>query len=159
VTLEDLKYDHLVDLPFIWGAQDCLSLFRRFYADNFGISIRNYARPIDWSSDRLDLMGLCYEREGFEKITEWKAKDVRPGDVLCMSIGESNPNHFAIAVGNDWLVHHLSGRMSSKEVFRDFWRNHTSYILRHPDVPDLRPVYPDVDLMDLLNARKSAPTE
>ena len=158
MTKDDLKYDHLVGRQFIIGQQDCLSLFRQFYADNFGIQIRNYARPIDWSSDKLDLMELCHEREGFEKITDWKAKDVRPADVLCMAIGERNPNHFAIALGDDQLLHHLNGRFSSVEVFRDFWRNHTSYILRHPDVPDLRPVYPDVELMDLINARTSAQT-
>lgn len=159
MTIDDLKYEHLLDLPFIWGAQDCLTLFRQFYLENFGIAIRNYARPVDWSSDELDLMELCHEREGFEKITEWKIKDVRPGDILCMPIGERNPNHFAIYIGNDELIHHLSNRLSSKETFRDFWRNHTSYILRHPDVPDLRPVYPDVDIMELLNARNASPTQ
>lgn len=157
MTQDDLKYEHLVGKPFIWGTSDCLSLFRDFYQDNFGISIRNYARPSNWSSDQLDLMRLCYEREGFEMITDWKLKDIRPGDVLCMAIGESNPNHFAIYVRDDILVHHLFGRISTHEVYRDFWRNQTCFILRHPDVPDLRPVYPDVDIMSLLNARKSAP--
>lgn len=152
-----LEYEHLIDRPFLWGTSDCLSLFRDFYKINFGIEITNYARPTNWSSDKLDLMRLCYEREGFDMITSWKPKDLRPGDVLCMAIGESNANHFAIYLGDDELLHHLYGRFSSKEVFRDFWRNSICYILRHPDVPDLRPVYPDIDLLEILNARNAAP--
>jgi cell wall-associated NlpC family hydrolase len=155
VILEDLKYEHLLDRPFSWGSSDCLSLFRDFYRDNFGINITNYARPSDWSSDQLDLMRLCYEREGFELISDWKLKDLRPADVLCMAIGERNANHFAINLGNDQLVHHLYGRRSTLETFRGFYRNSICYILRHPDVPDLTPVYPDVDIRTLLDARNA----
>jgi cell wall-associated NlpC family hydrolase len=158
VKIEDLKYDHLVGNPMIFGTQDCLSLFRNFYDVNFGIKIRNYARPEGWSSDKLDLMRLCYEREGFEMITDWKPKTLRPADVLCMAIGESNPNHFSINIGDGDILHHLYGRLSSKEEFRDFWRNSTCYVLRHPDVPDMRPVYPDVTIAELLNARNLPPT-
>ena len=158
MPLDDLKYEHLADKPFRWGSSDCLTLFRNFYRDNFGIEITNYARPSNWSSDQLDLMRLCYEREGFDMITDWKLKDLRPGDVLCMAIGERNPNHFSIYLGNDRVVHHLYGRTSSVEQFRDFFRNTTCYILRHPDVPDLRPVYPDVDIVSLLSARNAPPT-
>lgn len=150
-----LIYEDLVDVPFVWGHTDCLSLFRKFYKDNFGIEITNYARPTNWSSDKLDLMRLCYEREGFDLITDWKLKDLRPGDVLCMAIGEQNANHFAIYLGDGQIVHHLYGRRSTHEEFRGFYRNAMCYILRHPDVPDLRPVYPDVDIRSLLDARNA----
>lgn len=154
----NLQYEELLDKPFIWGAQDCLTLFRKFYKTNFGIEITNYARPHDWSSDNLDLMRLCYEREGFDMITDWKAKDLRPGDVLCISIGEQNPNHFAIYLGENEILHHVYGRRSKKEPLHGFWRNHTGFLLRHPDVPDLRPVYPDVDIASILRARNAPPT-
>jgi len=153
-----LTYDHLLGKPFIWGASDCLSLFRDFYKDNFGIAITNYARPSNWSSDKLDLMRLCYEREGFEMITHYKMKDLRPADVLCMSIGESNPNHFAIVVEDDQFLHHLYGRRSACDTLTPMWVDKAAFILRHPDVPDLRPVYPDLDLMGLINARNAPPT-
>lgn len=149
-----LKYDHLLGRPFrVVG--DCLALFRDFYRDNFDIHITDYACPHDWSSDKVDLMRLCYEREGFDMITDWKIKDLRPGDVLCVAVGEENPNHFAIYVGDDTIIHHLYGKMSRSEPMRDFWRNHTCFILRHPAVPDLRPVYPDVDLGSLIDARNN----
>lgn len=156
MTQDDIRYEHLIGVPFVFGKNDCLSLFRQFYKENFGIEIRNYARPENWSADQLDLMRLCYEREGFEMITDWKTKDLRTGDVLCVAIGEETANHFAIYTGNGTIVHHLYGRFSSEDPFRDFWRNHTCFLLRHPDVPDLRPVYPDTDIVSLLNARNSA---
>jgi len=139
------------------GSSDCLTLFRDFYADNFGIQITNYARPSNWSSDKLDLMRLCYEREGFNMITGFKLRDLRPGDVLCMAIGEANPNHFAIIVEDDQFLHHLYGRMSAQDTLTPMWIDKTAFILRHPDVPDLRPQHPDVDIMELINARNTTP--
>ena len=151
-----MKYEHLLGRPWNGiGRNDCLSLFRDLYKDNFNIEIADYARPHDWKSDRLDLIGLCYEREGFDKITDWKIKDIRPGDVLAMSIGERNPNHLAIYVGDSTIVHQKFGQLSNAEPLRDFWLHHTAYVLRHPDVPDLRPVYPDVNIMDLIRARNT----
>lgn len=158
MTQDDLKYDDLIGRSFNWGTRDCFSMVRDFYRENFDMQITNYARPSDWSSDEVDLMRVCSEREGFELIPDWKVKDLRPGDVLCMAIGEANPNHFAIFVGGDQLIHHLYGRTSSKETFRGFHRNATCFLLRHPSVPDLRPVYPDVDIRTLIDARNAPPT-
>jgi cell wall-associated NlpC family hydrolase len=154
-----LKYDHLTGQRFAWGLHDCFSLTRAFFDDNFGLKIKNYARPTDWRSDEIDLIRRLYEREGFEMITTWKIKDLRPADVLCIAIGERNPNHFAIVTDHDTIVHHIYGKMSEEEPLRDFWLNHTCFILRHPSVPDLRPVYPDITIAELLNARNAPPSQ
>jgi cell wall-associated NlpC family hydrolase len=151
-----LKYEHLQAIPFTGiGKRDCYALATDFFRDNFGIELTPYARPHDWEADKLDLFRNHYEAEGFDMITEWKPKDLRPADVLVMAIREANPNHCAIYLGDDTILHHLYGRMSSVEPLRGFYRNHTAFILRHKDVPDLRPVYPDVDYMELLRARNS----
>lgn len=159
-----MRWDNLIGLPFLMGKRDCFALSRNFFKQNFDLDIIDYARPQDWEADNLNLIELCYEHAGFEKLTNFKFKDLRPGDVLCMSIGSSNPNHFAIYVGDNTMIHHLSGRFSTDEPFRDFWRNVTSFVLRHPAVPDLRPVYPDVNITDLIRDRldfapKPEPTE
>lgn len=160
MTLEDLKYDDLLNIPFGGvGTQDCLSLVRGFYSENFGIEIPDFVRPNDWNADELDLIEILHERAGFNKITTWKPKDFRPGDLLCMAIGEQNANHLAVYVGEGEMIHHLFGRLSKKEPMRDFWFNSTCYLLRHPDVPNLNPVYPDVDIMDLVRARNTTPAE
>lgn len=156
MTLEDLKFEHLQGIDFTGiGQRDCYELNRDFFRDNFGIELPPFARPHDWESDKIDLIRNLHEQCGFEAITEWKIKDLRPADVLAMSINESNPNHLAINLGDGNILHHLFGRKSRIEPLAGFWRNHTAFVLRHPDVPDLRPVYPDVQYMDLLNARNA----
>lgn len=153
-----LKYDDLTARQFDLGDQDCFSLGREFFWNNFRLKITNYARPQDWSSDSLDLIRMLHEREGFEMITDFKIKDLRPADVLCMAIGENNPNHFAIVVEDNQILHHLANRLSNVEILRDFWRNSICFVLRHPFIPDLRPKYPDVDIKELLNARYNLDT-
>jgi cell wall-associated NlpC family hydrolase len=148
-----LQYKHLEGRSFLAGVRDCFSHGRELYWDNFQIPITNYARPHDWSADSDDLIRKLHEREGFQLVTDWKFKDLRPADVLCVAIGESNPNHFAVYVGDNTLSHHLLWRFSNSEPYRDFWRNSTAFVLRHPDVPDLRPKFPDTDLRSLLNER------
>lgn len=148
-----LEYENLLGHRHLRGVRDCFALGRAFFQQNFGIEITNYARPNDWSSDEIDLIRLLYEREGFELISDWKIKDLRPADVMVMCIGEANPNHFAIVVEDNQILHHLENSLSRVEILRDFWRNSTAFILRHPSVPDLRPIHPDVDIRTLLNER------
>jgi cell wall-associated NlpC family hydrolase len=155
----ELKYHHLVGRKFTGiGRQDCFDLVTHFFWDNFQIRIRDYARPQNWKSDQNNLILKIYEREGFQKITEYKPKDIRPGDVLCVCIGESNPNHLAVYVGNGKIVHHIYGRLSQEEDLQGFWLNQTAFILRHPDVPDLRPIHSNTTLKDILDARNAPPT-
>lgn len=148
-----LVWEHLLDQPFRWGERDCFSVVRAFYAENFNIKIPNYARPTNWTAGLLDLPRLCYARNGFELHSDWKTADLRPADLLLMAIGDTAANHFAVYVGDNTIIHHLFGRTSNEEPFRDFWRNSVCYMLRHPSVPDLRPVFPDTDIGSLLRAR------
>lgn len=151
-----LRYDHLVGLRFTGlGERDCFELVKDFFHDNFEIEIPDFARPNDWRSNETDLIRQCYPHSGFEMLTTWKSSDLRPGDILAIMIGESNPNHLAIVVDDAQILHHLAGRMSNVEPLRDFWLNNTAFVLRHPDVPDLRPTYPNVEIGDLLRERNS----
>lgn len=145
-----LKYKHLEGRAFIWGEQDCFALIRDFYADNFGIVLTNYARPIDWQAGRDDLITNLYAREGFESFNRPKWGEVRPGDLLAMAIGDRRPNHLGVYVGDNLVLHHLRGQLSKTELLRGFHRNSTLLLLRHPQVPDLRPVRQDVQMEDLL---------
>lgn len=155
-----MDYDFAIGIPFSGvGNRDCYALLMDLYERNFGIKLTNFARPNDWQSDTDNLIEELYEKDGFIKITDWKVKDLRPGDILAMAIMEQNPNHLAVYVGDSTIVHHLYGRVSSAEPWRDLWQYATCFVLRHPDVPDLRPVHPDADLLELLRVRNSSPTE
>lgn len=149
-----LKFEHLIGRPFAWGVTDCAALLRQFYLDNYSIELTDYARPTYWDSNTIDIIRAIYEREGFTMIPrdEMKAKDLRVGDIACVAVGSPVPNHFAIYVGDNTIVHHKANTFSSSELFRDFWRNQTSFYLRHPLVPDSTIKYPDVDIGDLIRA-------
>lgn len=154
-----LQYDDLLGKPHEMGKADCFSLFRDFYRINYGIEIPNIARPLDWSSDKIDIIGNVYERLGFEKVYDWSIKKLRPGDVLCMAIGTSVPNHLAIYIGGNELLHHLSGQFSKTDPMREFWRGSTCYVCRHPAVPYEEPEKRDVSIMELYRERYKVKAE
>ena len=141
------------------GEVDCFSIFRDIYRENFGIEIRDYARPHDWNSDRFDIIEAAYEREGFVKLYDWSLKDLLPGDVLCMAIGRSQANHFAVYVGDNTIAHHVHGQLSRTDPMREFWRRSTVYVLRHPLVPDTRPERGVVTIQELNDERTSFPPQ
>ncbi len=146
-----LRAAHLEGRPFYWGSTDCFGLTRSFFDDNFGIEIANYARPTNWDADKLDIIEQLATREGFVKIANWSLADLRPADVMAMAVGSSAPNHLAVYLGGNEIIHHLARRRSRIEAYKPFWP--VCFLLRHPDVPDLRPVHPDVSIQELLNAR------
>jgi cell wall-associated NlpC family hydrolase len=147
-----IEYDNLVGRPFQMGTFDCLQMVRDFYKQNFNIDIPNFARPNDWDSDKLDLIGNLHTKLGFNKIDTW---DLRPGDILATAIGSSKPNHLVIYVGDNMILQHKANAFSNAETFRPVWKMVTCYVLRHPDVPDLTPELPDVTIEELLLGRYS----
>lgn len=148
-----IQYREFLGRPFQLGKQDCFELVRNFYRLNYGIEIRNYARPNDWDSSVLDIIGHAHEREGFSKVQEWTLTNLRPGDVLCMAIGSSVANHYAIYVGDGKIVHHLTNSLSSEEELRPFWRRCTVYVLRHKDVEYIEPVKAEKTLLEILHEK------
>jgi cell wall-associated NlpC family hydrolase len=150
-----MKYEHLVGRQFMLGTYDCFRMVQDIYKDNFGIIIKNYARPNNWDADRLDIIGPSYAQEGFELVPDWTLKTLRPGDVLAMAVGTSNPNHLAVNLGGNLIIHHKIGALSNTEVLREFWRDSTCYVGRHPDVPDLTPKGETVTLQEILDVRNS----
>lgn len=156
--MKELEYKNLLGRPWEMNKEDCFTLVTDFYKQNFDIDIPNFARPIGWNADNLDLIRTCFAKGGFKMVSdEWE--DLRPADVLALAISTSNANHLAIYVGNNELIHHRIGVNSCEEPLRPFWRMSTLYILRHPNVPDLRPKLPTVELEELIRARNIRKTD
>lgn len=148
-----LKYDHLLGREYEPGRVHCYSLVRDFFKSNFQLELGNYAVPHDWDADEIDLIGEIYQSEGFIKLSDWTLKDLRPGDVLCVGVRTKNANHFVINVGDNLLLHHPLNQRSEVVPMRDFWRNRTNYVVRHPDVPYTPIVYPTKSILELARER------
>ncbi|WP_051504156.1 NlpC/P60 family protein [Sphingomonas jaspsi] len=151
-----IVYQPFIGRPFLYGVRDCYALVRDIYEASFGLKLTNYARPTNWRADTVDLINSLYAHDGFQMVVDWTAKDLRPGDILCMAVGERAANHMAVYVGDNKVAHHLWGRLASEDPYRDFFRSTTCFVLRHPDVPDLRPVLPVTDIRSLLRERYDA---
>lgn len=145
-----IEYLNLIGKQFEAGKQDCFTMVRDFYQQNFDIKMKNYSRPSNWNADQLDLITNIYPQVGFQPVDDW---DLRPGDLLATAIGSSNPNHFVIYVGDNQLIQHKYMQLSSIDDYRPAWKMVTCYLLRHPDVPDLRPVLATVSIETLLRNR------
>lgn len=141
-----ITYDNLLGLTFEHGSQDCFSLARDFYKQNFDIDIPNYARPNQWWDNGFDLYMDKFHKNGFRVIdvhpTEWQV-----GDVFLMSILSPVSNHVAILVENGQILHHFTGRLSRVEPYKGIWRNSTTAVLRHKDVE----IENDVETVNLVD--------
>jgi len=144
-----LKYDHLLGLPYVPGSTDCYGIVRRFYHDNFGIEMKDYARPAEWWDHGLNLYMDHFHAEGF-RVVDVPLREVRPGDGFLIAVRSKVPNHAAVYVGDNQILHHPQGRFSTVEPYAGIWRNFTCAIVRHKDVPDLRQKTEVFDLATLL---------
>lgn len=60
--------------------------------------------------------------------------DLKVGDVLLMQVASPVPNHAAVYLGDGLILHHLQGRLSSRDVYGGYWQKVTTHALRHPDL-------------------------
>lgn len=134
--------------PFELGSQDCFTAVKDFYELNFGIQMPNFSRPNDWDSEKDDLIGKHYAAAGFDKLDKEPNWPPRPADLLVATTSGSTPDHLIIFLGGNEIFHHKVMMLSGVDTMRPAWRRYTSYILRHPSVPDLTEKKPTMDLME-----------
>lgn len=129
------KHENLLGQVYVDGDHDCYGLLRRYYAQAYGLRLRNYARPIDFA-DHLDLITENFKREGFE-ITETSLDQLELGDGLLFCLNRHKyVNHVGAFVGNGWMMHHLYQRLSAVDALTPSWRQRVLSVVRHPDVTE-----------------------
>lgn len=104
----------------------------------WGLELPNPDRPDDWWNDgHSDLYTDNYRAAGFEPV----GGDMQRGDLILMQIRSKNqvPNHAAVYLGDGLILHHLYGRLSSRDVWGGYWRECHRMTLRHKDAPSLLP--------------------
>jgi cell wall-associated NlpC family hydrolase len=144
-----LKHDHLIGRTYASGKVDCYTLIREFYADNFSITLPNYARPHNWWDHGLNLYMDSFYDHGFRPMND-HPREWRVGDAALMAIRSTIPNHAGVFVEQGKLLHHMMGRLSTVEDYRGLWRNSTIIVLRHKDIPDPTPTPSNIQLEDML---------
>ncbi len=119
------KIPFLIGREFKHGEMDCYTLFRDFYRLS-GYEMPNFERDDYWWEDGKNLYLDNIEKQGFERVNEPQI-----GDVILISAGANVPNHAAIYVGDQMVLHHAPKRLSKRDLYDGYWLKHTHSIWRH----------------------------
>jgi proteasome lid subunit RPN8/RPN11 len=121
----------LVGRNFHHGVLDCYTLIRDWYKRERGIELPDFKRPDDWWNDGHSSLYMDHFAEaGFEPYP--KDTPLEIGDVILMQIRSGNdvPNHAGVYVGDGKMLHHLLGRLSSRDVYGGQFAEATRIIVR-----------------------------
>jgi hypothetical protein len=55
--------------------------------------------------------------------------NLKVGDCFLMQVASPVPNHAAVYLGDGLILHHLQGRLSSRDVYGGYWQKVTTHIL------------------------------
>ncbi len=120
----------LVGRKFYHGVLDCYTLVRDYFKREHGIELVDDVREDDWWHKGQNLYLDNMERMGLRPITG----EPQPGDVFFMQIRAPVPNHAAVYLGDGQILHHLYGRLSSRDVYGGYWQEVTTHVLRHKEL-------------------------
>lgn len=121
----------LIGRPFLHGLFDCYTLIRDYYKKEFNVYLpTNMQRNWEWwlQGDNLYLDSAKYY--GFEEVRELKIHDV-----IIMKVASPVPNHGAIYIGDNKILHHMAGRFSTIQKLTSSLKQKISviYRLKHVD--------------------------
>jgi len=94
----------LIGRPFVHGITDCYAIIRDFYISEFNEEIKNYARSWEWWLDNENLYENNLKDCGFYQVYKPTL-----GDMFLCKIKSKVYNHAGIYLGNELILHHLSG--------------------------------------------------
>lgn len=124
--------DAYLERPYIYGIKDCFTLVRDYYRREFNIEILHradgYPEVSDWQSKGLNLLSDHYKKAGFVNLGNLEPQI---GDLFLIQMSTAATDHIAIYIGNDRILHHCMGRLSTEDIYGGgYWQKHTTASLR-----------------------------
>ena len=120
----------LIGRQWVWGVSDCWTLVRDWYQEELGIELRDWDRPRDnMAFDADPMFERCFEETGF---VDAETNQPQKGDLVFMRLGDSTGlNHVGVYVGEQRLLHHVKGRLSSRDIWGGYYQKNTGRIVRY----------------------------
>ena len=117
---------------WLLGHADCWSLIRDYYKREYDIKLNNYSVDREWwESGKENLYDDNWQTEGFIEVN---LQEIKAGDIIMMRINASVTNHAAIYIGDNLILHHLYGQLSSRIPYGKYFRDRTVRIVRHKEL-------------------------
>lgn len=121
----------LLGRQWVWGVSDCWTLVRDWYIEH-GLLLPDWSRPpTPEDFESAPLFDDCWAKAGFTELPQ--SEPLAVGDALLMSIHGSGLNHVGLYVGDQLLLHHLRGRLSSRDLLSGWLISLVGRRLRHTD--------------------------
>lgn len=122
----------MIGRPFLHGLFDCYTLVKDYFKRNFNLILpTNLQRTWEWWNTGSNLYLEHANNYEFKET-----KDIKKHDVLVMSLSSPVPNHGAIYLGDNKIMHHVAGRFSTIEEFSSIYKHKLSVILRNKNIND-----------------------
>lgn len=118
----------LIGRQWSHGVLDCYAIIRDYYQMERGITLDQFERSDEWWNRGENLYMDNFKAQGFIQIS---GDDLQEGDVILMRVKSTVPNHGAVYLGNNVILHHVHGRLSSRDVFGGYWLKHTAGYFRY----------------------------
>ena len=117
-----------VGREFVFGIVDCWTLIRDYYQREYGVELRDYDRRDGFWLRGESMYVDNLPNEGFRPIP---VQDVQPGDLILMQLVSPLPNHAAIYLGDQQILHHVQARLSTRDVYGGYYAKSTVSGYRH----------------------------
>lgn len=118
----------LIGREYCYGVMDCWSCVRDWYKQEWDLDLPDWDRPPLEEWEAAPMFEQLYEQAGFRVVS---AREMQVGDALLMSIQSKTLNHVAVYIGDQYVLHHLSRRLSSRDLLGEWLLKCTGKVLRH----------------------------
>lgn len=131
-TISPREERDYVGRQWVLGYADCWSLIREYYQREFTLSLGDYSVPYAWwEGGKEHLYDDNWQQEGFVEV---EPRDMRPGDIIMMRVQAPVTNHAAVYLGDNIILHHMFGHLSSRTPYGKYYRDRTVRVVRHKEL-------------------------